>query len=93
MGCSVSEPRQRYTVSPTKPTKPPTGPAPTPPPGPTINNEPLSTKQLQELITSHAMTIDSLLGEIAKRDNDIKVLEFAVDKGLDRIVELEEKLK
>ena len=59
----------------------------------TLNNEPLSTKQLHELITSQAMTIDRLLGEIAKRDNDIKVLEFAVDKGLDRIVELEEKLK
>ena len=58
-----------------------------------INNEPLSTKQLHEQITSQAMTIDRLLGEIAKRDNDIKVLEFAVDKGLDRIVELEEKLK
>lgn len=59
----------------------------------TLNNEPLSTKQLHELITSQAMTIDRLLGEIAKRDNDIKVLEFAVDKGLDRIIELEEKLK
>ena len=58
-----------------------------------INGEPLSTMQLHELITSQAMTIDRLLGEIAKRDNDIKVLEFAVDKGLDRIVELEEKLK
>lgn len=59
----------------------------------TIDGEPLSTKQLNELITSQALTIDRLLGEIAKRDNDIKVLEFAVDKGLDRIIELEEKLK
>ena len=58
-----------------------------------INNEPLSTKQLHELITSQAMTIDRLLGEIATRDDDIKVLEFAVDKGIDRIIELEEKLK
>ena len=62
----MSEPRQRYTVSPKKPTKPPAGPAPTPPPGPTINNEPLSTKQLHELITSQAMTIDRLLGEVGE---------------------------
>ena len=59
----------------------------------TINNEPLSTKQLHEVITSQAITIDRLLGEIAKRDDDIKVLEYANDKFLDRIIELEEKLK
>lgn len=33
---------------------------------PTINNEPLSTKQLHELITSQAMTIDRLLGEVGR---------------------------
>jgi len=65
-GGGVSEPKQRYTVSPTKPTKPPTGPAPTPPPGPTLNGEPLSTKQLHELITSQAMTIDRLCGEVER---------------------------
>ena len=32
----------------------------------TINGEPLSTKQLYELITSQAMTIDRLLGEVER---------------------------
>ena len=32
----------------------------------TINGEPLSTKQLHELITSQAMTIDRLYGEVGR---------------------------
>ncbi len=31
-----------------------------------MNGEPLSTKQLHELITSQAMTIDRLLGEVGR---------------------------
>lgn len=53
-----------------------------------IDGEPLSTKQLHELITSQAMTIDRLYGEIAKRDDDIKVLEFENNEGLYRLIEL-----
>lgn len=60
---------------------------------PSINGEPLSTKQLHELITSQSMTIDRLLGEIAKRDDDIKVLEYANNKLLDIVIELKEKQK
>ena len=70
----MSEPRQRYTVSPTKPTKPPAGPAPTPPPGPTINNEPLSTKQLHEQITLQAMTIERLYSEVGRLNDVIGLL-------------------
>ena len=32
----------------------------------TINSEPLSTKQLHELIVSQSMTIDRLLGEVGR---------------------------
>ena len=41
----------------------------------TINNEPLSTKQLHELITSQAMTIDRLLGEIGRLQKRVNGLE------------------
>lgn len=58
-----------------------------------LNGEPLSTKQLHEVIVSQAMTIDRLLGEVAKRDDDIKVLEYANNKLLDIVIELKEKLK
>lgn len=89
----MSEPKQRYTVSPTKPTKPPTGPAPTPPPGPTINGEPLSTKQLHELITSQAITIDRLYERIGKLQMYLEI-EKKVNLSLqDTILDLEEKLK
>ncbi len=40
-----------------------------------INNEPLSTKQLHELITSQAMTIDRLLGEVWRLNNEIELLQ------------------
>jgi hypothetical protein len=39
---------------------------------PSINGEPLSKKQLHEVITSQSMTIDRLLGEVARRDDEIK---------------------
>ena len=39
-----------------------------------INNEPLSTKQLQELITSQAMTIDKLCSEVGRLNDVIGLL-------------------
>lgn len=68
----------------------PTGKAPDelhPPSGgsnvfdPLINNsESLSAKQLHELITSQSMTIDRLLGEINKRDEEIKAQKEMIQK-------------
>ena len=47
----------------------------------TLNNEPLSTKQLHELITSQAMTIDRLLGEVNRYKQAFVDLGECLQKG------------
>jgi hypothetical protein len=46
-----------------------------------INNEPLSTKQLHELITSQALTIDRLLGEVNRYKQAFVDLGECLQKG------------
>ena len=58
-----------------------------------MNGEPLSTKQLHELITSQAMTIDRLLGEVGKLKMYLDI-EQKVNLSLQNIIlDLEDKLK
>ena len=56
----MTEPKPRYSISPKKPTDLPPGSAP-PPLNLTINGEPLSTKQLYEIITSQNIRNDQAL--------------------------------
>lgn len=48
---------------------------------PSINGEPLSTKQLHEVITSQAMTIDRLLGEVNRYKQAFVELGECLQKG------------
>jgi hypothetical protein len=48
---------------------------------PSINSEPLSTKQLHELITSQAMTIDRLLGDVNRYKQAFVELGECLQKG------------
>ena len=47
----------------------------------TINGEPLSTKQLHELITSQAMTIDRLLGDVERYRAALKEIANIYEDG------------
>ena len=65
-----------------------------------MDNEPLSTKQLHEIITAQNMTIDRLLDDkshymdvVQKLYDDTKVVEFAQKKELDRVIELTDVLE
>ena len=56
----MSEPKPTYSISPEKPTDLPPGSTP-PPLNLTINGEPLSTKQLSEIITYQNIRNDQVL--------------------------------
>ena len=45
----------------------------------TINGEPLSTKALHEIIVSQSMTIDRLLGEVGRLNDENKKLKLSVE--------------
>lgn len=64
----------------------------------TINNEPLSTKQLHEVIVSQALTIDRLLGEVGRYRAALKEIELAVEEyekwgmGNNKVLDIIEKV-
>jgi len=72
---NTSEPKQKHSTLPEKPTDLPLGSAP-PPLNLTINGKPLSTKQLYEIITSKNITIDKLLTD---RNDHVNALQNIYD--------------
>jgi len=72
---NTSEPKQKHSTSAEKPTDLPPGSTP-PPLNLTINGEPLSTKQLHEIITSKNITIDKLLTD---RNDHVNALQNIYD--------------
>lgn len=64
----------------------------------TLNGEPLSTKQLHEVIISQSMTIDRLLGEVGRYRAAMNEIELAVEEyekwgmGNNKVLDIIEKV-
>ena len=92
---NIIESKQKYSVSPEKPANLPPGSTP-PPLNLTINSEPLSTKQLYEIITSKNITIDATFTRIYELMNTLKHVHKLLKvehydqamKILDKIIEI-----
>jgi hypothetical protein len=82
-GEKMSERKKSYTVSPEAPTKPPTGQVPTPPPGPEKLDETLTKQDLVEQILMQSKTILSLVKQINRLENEIRVRKEMMEKYAD----------
>lgn len=86
------EPKQKHSISPEKPTDLPPGSTP-PPLNLTINGEPLSTKQLHEIITSQNIRNDTSLTQIDELMNTLKHIRKLLKVGhYDKVMKILDKI-